>query len=162
MVEVGFDTGSVKGCWPILEPAMLKTMKLSMNDIDAIKSTYFSVPGYLYEEKPTASFSHPLEGSIGVFFLGKDNIERSIEYIFFYDFNLRGNHYRGRPHHNTQPRLNDGHNTQMPSKVQGSISASHHIIPDSPHIRIMLMDNGKIVEEKMVKRVPLSYVRQRK
>jgi len=154
--EVAFETDSAKGSWRIVKPANLKLIKLDIKDVKSVKPAYFAIPGDLYEEQNVASRFHPCGGSIGVFLAGNDNVQRSVEEIFYYDYNVNQNHYGGKPHWNHETRLNDG------QKIRRIKNVTYHHIPDSPWIRIMVKDSeGKIIKEETVKRVPLGEVRRK-
>lgn len=153
--EIAFETGFSKGSLKIITPAKLKNIKLEIKDIKEVKPAYFAVPGDLYEEHNLASRFHPCGGSIGVFVVGTDDIQRSIEEILYYDYNASQNHYNGKPHWNHETRYNnDGQKTWRTKNVK------YHQIPDSSSIRIMIKDSeGNIIKEKKVKRLPLEKVR---
>lgn len=76
-----------------MKQANLKAIKLDLKDIKTIEPAYFSIPGDLYEEQNVASRFHPCGGSIGVFVMGTDGFRRSIEEIFYYDYNVNKKHY---------------------------------------------------------------------
>ena len=152
--EIAFRTNSDEGSWKIIRQANLENIKLRVEDIRKVEPAYFAIPGDLYEERGVASPFHPCGGSIGIFVLGKDDIRRSIEEIFYYDYNVNQNHYDGKPHWNHEKRFSDGQRTWRIKNVE------HHQIPDSPSIRIMIRDSkGNILKEKTVKRVSQREVR---
>lgn len=153
-LEIQFETDSTKGSWNIIVPANLKSVKITFEDVKKIEPAFFAIPGSLYTEQNVASPLHPCGGSIGIFVIGKDDIQRSIEEIFYYDYNVNKDHCNGTPHWNHERRFNDGNKTWRESKVE------FHIIPDSPSITIRLLDlKGNVIKEKTVNRVPLSEVR---
>lgn len=155
-LEIAFETDSAKGSWKIITPAKLRKIKLDIKDIKKVEPAYFSIPGDLYEEQNVASRFHPCAGSIGVYVVGTDGVRRSIEEIFYYDYNINQNHYNGKPHWNHETRLNDGH---KPWRVK---NVEYHQIPDSPSIRIMIRDSkGSIIQERTIERAPLGKIRQK-
>ena len=156
-LKIKFETGSLKGSWDIMKQANLKAIKLDIKDIKTIEPAYFSIPGDLYEEQHVASRFHPCGGSIGVFVEGTDGFRRSIEEIFYYDYNVNKKHYNGKPHWNHERRFNDGQKTWIERSVE------YHQIPDSPSIKIMMLDSkGNIVKKQTVNRTPMRRVRQKK
>jgi type IV secretory pathway VirB9-like protein len=113
---------------------------------------------YPYEEFNVARCSHPCEGSIGFYVDTQDGHSYLTEETFFYDYNLRQNHFQGLPHWNHERRFDDGNRiwNQRPERVE------HHAIPDSPSITWRIEDNGNVINEKVVRRVPLNQVRRTK
>ena len=158
-LKVEFDNGSLKGSWNILKPVNLKAVKLDFKDIKQVEPAYFEIPGDLYEEQDGASHFHPCGGSVGVWIMGKDDVRRSIEEIFYYDYNVNKTHYNGLPHWNHERRFNDGQKTWRESKKS---IVEHHQIPDSHAITIMMLDPiGNVVKEKTVNRIPIGKVRKK-
>ena len=156
ILEVQFETDSAKGSWNIIVPANLIALKITFEDIKKIEPAFFSFPDNLYTEQNVASPLHPCGGSLGVYVIGKDDILRSVEEIFYYDYNVNKDHCNGKPHWNHERRFNDGKKTWRESKVE------LHIIPDSPSITVRLLDSkGNVIKEKTVNRVPLNKVRQK-
>lgn len=164
MCEISFEAGHVKGSWPMIEPTTLKPLKLAMNDIKAITSYYFEISDYPYTKAPYAGLSHPLEGSIGIFFVGKDDLERSIHYLLFHDYNPTNSHKPRRQHGNTETLVIEGGQvSRFRHNVPDSMAQRFHIIPYSPSIQFILKDSkGNIIAEKTVNTVPMSQVRMEK
>jgi len=154
--RIKFETDSKKGSLDIIAVADLKAVKLDSKDIGKIEPAYFSIPGDLYEEQDVASLYHPCGGSIGFYVHGKDGIRRSIEDIFYYDYNLGKTHFNGKPHWNHERRYCDGSKTWRTKNVES------HQIPDSASINIMMLDSkGNVIKRKTIKRVPPKKVRSK-
>ena len=155
-MEIGFETDSSKGSWSILTSSVLRSFKLSQKDVLDVRLAYYALSNYPYEEVNVARCSHPCEGSIGFYIDTKDRHRYLTEEIFFYDYNLRQNHFQGLPHWNHERRLNDGKRTWY----QSSEHVENHGIPDSPSITLRIADKGSIINEKVIKRVPIDQVRK--
>jgi len=157
-MEISFKTDSTKGSWNVLTPSVLRSFKLDQKDVLGVRLAYYALSNYPYEEVNIARCSHPCEGSIGFYIDTRDSHQYLSEEIFFYDYNLKRNHFDRLPHWNHERRLNDGKRTWK----QDSKYVENHGIPDSPSITLRIMDEGSIVNEKVVKRVPIDQVRKQK
>lgn len=157
-MEIVFRTDSNKGSWKIPTISVLDAFKLSSIDVVNVSLAYIALSNYPYEEVNVARCSHPCEGSIGVYIDTTDGQRYLSEDIFYYDFNLKKNHYEGLPHWNHERRLSDGTQTFTQEKD----SVEFHGIPDSPSITWQITDKGSIISEKEIKRVPIDQVRKQK
>jgi hypothetical protein len=156
-MEIRFETDSKKGSWTIPTISVLESLKLSPKDVVDVTMAYYAMSNYPYEEVNVARCSHPCEGSIGFFINTKDS-RYLVEDIFYYDYNLKKNHYNGLPHWNHERRLSDGTQTWY----QDTDYVEDHGIPDSPSIIWQITDKGSTVNEKEIKRVPIDQVREHK
>ena len=152
MMEISFKTNSFSGSYDILTPVLSK-LKIKPVDIQKVELDYFVISNYPYEEKNVAYCSHPCEGSIGFNIYTNDGNRYLTEEIFFYDYNLKRNHCNGLPHWNHEARING---QPFPKSVE------YHTIPDSPDIQFTVMDGDRILYESLVRRVPISEVRNHK
>ncbi len=157
-MEISFDTKSKKGSWSVPACSVLRSFKLSQEDIKSVSLAYYALSNYPYEEVNVARCSHPCEGSIGCYINTHDGHQYLTEEIFYYDYNPDRNHFEGLPHWNHERRLNDGNRTwyQNPKYVE------NHGIPDSPSITLRISDEENIIHEKEIKRVPIDQVRKQR
>ena len=159
-MEISFETVSSKGSWDVLTPSVLRNFKLSIKEVTDVRLAYYALSNYPYEEVNVARCSHPCEGSIGFYIDTQDSRQYMVEEIFYYDFNPMHNphHFNGLPHWNHERQLTDGLQTWK----HKSKNVEHHGIPDSPLITIKITDKGNVINEKVIKRVPIDQVRKQK
>lgn len=157
-MKITFKTDSNKGSWDIPTISVLESFKLDPNGVVDVTLAYSALSNYPYEEVNVARCSHPCEGSIGFYINTDDKRQYLVEEIFYYDYNLRQNHFEGLPHWNHETRLNDGTRTWY----QKSQQVESHGIPDSPTLTIGVLDENSLLNEKEVKRVPIEQVRKQK
>lgn len=127
--ETGFS-------YDLLDEQNLERIGINRADIEEVRPV-FAVPGYLYEEEGVAGKHHRLLGSVCAELTTYDNRRCSIDDLWYFDENVKKNHFGGKPHWNHERRFVD-HSTEECKILYRIRHVEPHIIPASPYIDISL------------------------
>lgn len=136
--------------YDLLDEKNLEKIGISRSDILRVKPI-FAVPGYLYEEEGIAGKHHRLVGSVCAEFVTCDDERYSIDDIWYFDENVKRNHFRGKEHWNHERRIIKHSDQEKPKIIEFTKHVEGHAIPASPYIELSL-DLGSR-KKKMKKRV---------
>jgi len=125
-VEVSTATG-IGFSYDLLDESNLNKIGISRKDIKEVK-THFAIPGYLYEEEGIAGKHHRLIGSACAILDTHDGRKYSIDDIWYFDENVRKNHFDGKEHWNHERRIVK-HSDQGPKKLDITPHVEGHVIP---------------------------------
>lgn len=135
--------------YDLLDKENLEKIGISRNDIREVEPI-FAVPGYLYEEEGIARKHHRLLGSACAALATYDNRRYSIDDLWYFDENVKKDHFGGKEHWNHERRIVD-HSNHESKILYFTKHVKPHIIPVSPYIEISLDPGPK--GKKVKKRV---------
>ena len=147
-IIVKIKTSNYEAEWNLLDERNLTELGIRASDIKDAISTFFHVPGYVYEESGVAGPNHPLAGSCGCHIITYNKGTFGIQEIMYHDRGHRGG--QGQPHWNHERRFLKI--TDLGAiELKRSKHVDDHCIPDSPYIDWFMNPgpNGKLVRKRV-------------